>query len=160
MKTRFHTRIFFGSHPTFGFKFFDIQISYRSMNEYTLQTQSHTDFINIDHLIDLYLQSTGMDNGILTLFIPHTTAGITINENADPDVTSDMEQALDQIIPWDGPYRHMEGNTAAHVKASLMGFSTQLIIQNGRPCKGTWQSVYFCEFDGPRSRKIWIKGIA
>jgi secondary thiamine-phosphate synthase enzyme len=98
-----------------------------------------------------------MKDGLITVFVPHTTAGVTINENADPDVTADMETVLDRMVPWDGGYRHSEGNTAAHVKASLMGSSAQVIVKDGKLRLGTWQSIYFCEFDGPRTRKIWLK---
>ena len=100
-----------------------------------------------------------MESGILTIFSPHTTAGLTINENADPDVTHDMEQVFNKIVPWNDDYKHMEGNTAAHVKASMMGASAQIIVENGQLMLGSWQSLYFCEFDGPRSRRVWIKGI-
>jgi secondary thiamine-phosphate synthase enzyme len=86
----------------------------------------------------------------------HTTAGVTINENADPDVTHDMGCALDRAVPWEAGYRHCEGNSAAHVKASLMGSSVQVILEAGRMQLGTWQGIFFCEFDGPRSRKVYV----
>jgi secondary thiamine-phosphate synthase enzyme len=130
------------------------------MKKFTLQTRSRTDFLKIDHLVAEVVLDTGLKDGIITVFIPHTTAGITINENADPDVTADMELVLDRMIPWTGGYRHFEGNTAAHVKASLMGSSAQVIVSNGKLQLGTWQSLYFCEFDGPRTREVWIKGIS
>ena len=98
----------------------------------------------------------GIKNGVLSVFVPHTTAGITINENADPDVTADIIQALERAVPWQAGYRHTEGNAAAHVKASLMGSSVQVMVENGRLRLGTWQAVYFCEFDGPRSRDVWV----
>ncbi len=101
----------------------------------------------------------GLVEGVVTVFIPHTTAGVTINENADPDVVADLERVLDRVVPWNGDYSHFEGNTAAHAKASMMGFSTQVIVSEGKLQLGTWQSLYFCEFDGPRTRKVWIKGI-
>jgi secondary thiamine-phosphate synthase enzyme len=82
---------------------------------------------------------------------------ITINENADPDVTADMDMVLDRMVPWSGGYAHCEGNTAAHVKASMMGSSVQVIVEDGKLQLGTWQSIYFAEFDGPRSRKVWVK---
>jgi len=93
---------------------------------------------------------------VVTVFVPHTTAGITINENADPDVTADMETALEKAVPWSAGYRHGEGNAAAHVKASQMGASVQVLVEDGRLQLGTWQALYFCEFDGPRTRKVWI----
>ena len=99
-------------------------------------------------------------DGVATVFIPHTTAGVTINENADPDVMADMEKVLDRMVPWNGGYSHAEGNTAAHVKASMMGSSAQVVVSGGELQLGTWQSLYFCEFDGPRTRQVWIKGIS
>lgn len=130
------------------------------MKKITLQTRSRTDFVKIDHEVAEVLHETGLQEGVLTLFIPHTTAGITINENADPDVTSDMEMVLDRVVPWTGGYRHFEGNTAAHVKAGMMGSSAQVIVSKGQLQLGTWQSLYFCEFDGPRTRQVWVKGIS
>ncbi len=127
------------------------------MNEITVQSKSRTDFIDITSSVQQFADGIGMKDGLITVFVPHTTAGITINENADPDVPADMETVLDRMVPWSGGYRHSEGNTAAHVKASLMGSSVQVIVKNSKLCLGTWQSVYFCEFDGPRTRKIWLK---
>jgi len=91
------------------------------------------------------------------VFVPHTTAGITINENADPAVVRDITAVLERLVPWKGKYAHMEGNSAAHVKAGLMGFCETVLIENGRLALGTWQSLYFCEFDGPRTRKVWVQ---
>ncbi|HEY5654137.1 MAG TPA: secondary thiamine-phosphate synthase enzyme YjbQ [Pontiella sp.] len=130
------------------------------MRKFSIQTRSRTDFVNIDQLVSKAIVAEKFENGIVTIFIPHTTAGITINENADPDVTADMDSVLDRIIPWIGSYKHFEGNTAAHVKASMMGSSAQVIVSDGKPLLGTWQSLYFCEFDGPRTREVWIKGIS
>ena len=124
-----------------------------------VQTKSRTDFVNMDALINQYIYEQNFINGILTLFIPHTTAGITINENADPDVPADMEKILNRMVPWENNYVHAEGNSAAHVKASIMGSSVTLLIEDKRMQQGTWQSVYLCEFDGPRTRQIWMKGI-
>ena len=95
--------------------------------------------------------------GLCHLFVPHTTAAITVNENADPNVCVDMETILDRLVPRTGGYAHSEGNSAAHAKASMIGFSETLFIQNGHLALGTWQSVYFCEFDGPRRRKVWVR---
>ncbi len=127
------------------------------MEEIIVSTKGRTDFIDCTLQIEDVIQGWGMENGIVTVFVPHTTAGITINENADPDVMDDMERVLDEMVPWNGPYHHAEGNTAAHVKASMMGASQQLIVENGRLRRGVWQGVYFCEFDGPRTRKLWIQ---
>ena len=130
------------------------------MKQFSLQTQSRTDFIKIDQQVAEMVRESGLNDGIATVFIPHTTAGITINENADPDVTTDLELVLDRVVPWDAGYRHVEGNTAAHAKASMMGSSVQVIIEGGQLKMGTWQSLYFCEFDGPRTREVWVKGIS
>lgn len=130
------------------------------MKKFSLQTRDRTDFVNIDHHVREIILEDGFTDGILTIFIPHTTAGVTINENADPDVMADMELVLDRVVPWSGGYRHGEGNTAAHMKASMMGSSAQVIVSGGELKLGTWQSLYFCEFDGPRSRQVWVKGIS
>lgn len=96
-------------------------------------------------------------DGICSVFVPHTTAGITINENADPDVVHDILYKLDKIMPQNDNYRHFEGNSAAHLKASIFGFCQQIIVENGKLVLGTWQGIYFCEFDGPRKRNVLIK---
>ena len=127
------------------------------MNKLSVQTNSRSDLIDITAQIQQWVRENSLSDGIVTVFVPHTTAGVTINENADPDVVSDMKMVLDRIVPWTGGYRHAEGNTAAHVKASMMGSSVQVIVENGSLCLGTWQSIYFCEFDGPRSRNVWIQ---
>ena len=127
------------------------------MNSITVQTEARTHFIDITDAARQFAREKNLDNGLITVFVPHTTAGITINENADPDVTADMDTVLDNLVPWSNAYRHMEGNTAAHVKASLMGSSAQVLVENGLLCLGTWQSIYFCEFDGPRTRQVWLK---
>ena len=129
------------------------------MRNFSVETRSRTDFINIDRQVAEMVRESVMDEGVITVFIPHTTAGITINENADPDVMADMEQVLDRIVPWDGGYKHFEGNTAAHAKASMMGSSARVIVSGGKLQLGTWQSLYFCEFDGPRTRQVWVQGI-
>jgi len=122
-----------------------------------IPTRSRTHFVNITSDVQAAAQRLGIDSGVITVFIPHTTAGVTINENADPDVTADMELVLDRVAPWSGGYAHYEGNTAAHVKASMMGSSVQVIVEDGQLKLGTWQGIYFCEFDGPRTRKAWVK---
>ena len=127
------------------------------MKTLTIKTSSRTAFIDITREVQAALPELGISDGLVTIFVPHTTAGITINENADPDVTADMELILDRIVPWTGGYAHSEGNTAAHVKTSMMGSSLQIIVEAGRLQLGTWQSIYFCEFDGPRTRKVWLK---
>lgn len=126
------------------------------MKKFTVATHQRTEFVPVTPKIQKAVGELGITNGAATVFVPHTTAGITINENADPDVTNDMAAALDRMVPWDGPYRHGEGNAAAHVKASLMGSSVRVIIRNGRLQLGTWQGIYLCEFDGPRTRECWV----
>lgn len=126
------------------------------MQEIAVRTQHHTQFINIDAQVQRVVADSGVKNGVCHVFVPHTTAGVTINENADPDVVRDITVTLERLVPWRNNYAHTEGNSAAHVKASLMGFTQTVLIENGRLALGTWQSIYFCEFDGPRSRKVWV----
>jgi secondary thiamine-phosphate synthase enzyme len=127
------------------------------MRELDVRTGRHTEFIDITDRIQRAVDETGVRNGVCTICVPHTTAGITVNENADPSVIADMVYALDRAVPWNSPqYKHSEGNTAAHVKSSLVGHSVHILVQDGRLKFGTWQGIYFCEFDGPRSRKVWL----
>lgn len=123
-----------------------------------VQTNNRQEMVRITRLLAKTVQDAGWKNGTLTLFVPHTTAGITINENADPDVVRDLLYTLERLVPTDDPnYRHVEGNSAAHVKASLVGFSQAIIVQGGRLVLGTWQDVIFCEFDGPRRRQLHLE---
>jgi len=126
------------------------------MKELSVQTHARTEFVDITGAVERAAHELGVADGALTVFVPHTTAGVTINENADPDVMADVNAALDRAVPWQAGYRHGEGNSAAHVKASLLGASVRLLVQSGRLRLGTWQAVYFCEFDGPRSRRVWV----
>jgi len=104
------------------------------------------------------VEKLGIEKGVVTVFVPHTTAGITINENADPSVQADILTILNRLVPLRDPeYRHGEGNSAAHVKASLVGSSVRVPVEGGRLCLGTWQGIYFCEFDGPRDRRVWVQ---
>jgi len=128
--------------------------------QFSLSTRKSQEFIDITYLINEALEKSGVQNGIAVIYCPHTTAGITINENGDPDVVRDIICTLDKVFPVEGDYRHFEGNSHAHLKSSYMGAEKTIIINEGRPILGTWQSVYFCEFDGPRSRKVFIKIIA
>ena len=114
---------------------------------------------NITGNVSEAVAKSGVTNGICVVYCPHTTAGITINENADPDVIHDILIGLDRAFPDSPDYRHMEGNTAAHLKSSCVGSSATLIIEDGKLLLGKWQAVYFCEFDGPRSRKYYVKVI-
>lgn len=121
-----------------------------------LNTSRHTEFIDITGAVQNALKMFARRDGVVTVYVPHTTAGIMINENADPDVLADIERSLEKMVPWDGGYSHGEGNAAAHVKASLMGSSVNVPVKDGRLQMGTWQGIFFCEFDGPRRRKIWL----
>ena len=127
------------------------------MQSLSVRTQTHTQFVDITRVVQNAVSGQGVKNGVVTIFVPHTTAGITINENADPDVVADLKEALEKAVPWEANYQHSEGNAAAHVKASMMGSSIQVIVEQGLLRLGTWQAIYFCEFDGPRSRNVWIQ---
>ena len=126
------------------------------MNIFNVKTHHRTEFVDITSQVQQAIAEMGLKEGVVTVFIPHTTAGITINVNADPDVVADMSTVFDRMIPWEGGYRHIEGNSAAHAKASLMGSSVRVIVEREQLQLGTWQSLYFCEFDGPRSRQVWV----
>lgn len=128
------------------------------MQTFSVNSRERSDFIDITRQVQEAVNAAGIDSGVVTVFIPHTTAGITINENADPDVVTDMKAALDRLVPWSNGYRHTEGNSAAHLKSTLTGFSVQVPVDQGKLLLGTWQGIYFCEFDGPRSRKVWVQG--
>lgn len=122
-----------------------------------VKTDMQTQLIDMTSQVQKVVSESGVKEGICVIFIPHTTAAVTINENADEDVKTDILKEINKVIPFNDGYRHMEGNSAAHIKASLFGFSDQIIIQNGKLLLGTWQGVYFCEFDGPRNRKFYVK---
>jgi len=126
------------------------------LHEINLKSSQRDEMIDITRQVRNIIRDSGVENGLAVIYAAHTTAGITINENADPDVQHDILLALEKAVPWRSPeYRHDEGNSAAHVKASMMGAGLTLIIREGRPQLGTWQSVFFCEFDGPRHRNVW-----
>jgi secondary thiamine-phosphate synthase enzyme len=120
-----------------------------------IPTKSRSEFIDITAEVERIV-SKSKTNGVCTIFCPHTTAGLTINENADPDVVSDIQNLLNKLVPYTGNYKHSEGNSGAHIKASLMGSSLNVLIENGKLVLGTWQGIYFCEFDGPRSRQVYV----
>ncbi|SFS05126.1 secondary thiamine-phosphate synthase enzyme YjbQ [Anaeromicropila populeti] len=126
---------------------------------YTLsvKTMQHTQMIDITNQVNEIVQGSNVESGLCVLFVPHTTAAITINENADPDVVKDFTKEINKIVPWEDGYTHMEGNSAAHLKASMMGFSETILIDKGKLLLGTWQGIYFLEYDGARSRKVHIK---
>jgi secondary thiamine-phosphate synthase enzyme len=126
------------------------------MKKFTVRTSARSQLADITANVQSAVDAMGLQSGTVTVFVPHTTAGVTINENADPDVVADILAGLDRFVPWNAGYRHSEGNSAAHIKASLMGSSARVPVENGRLMLGTWQAVYFCEFDGPRTREVWV----
>jgi secondary thiamine-phosphate synthase enzyme len=127
------------------------------METFTIQTHSREELIDITSKVKETIDSSGIKNGMCFVYVPHTTAGVTINENADPSVKADILMTFRNMIPDSLPYTHSEGNSPAHVKATLVGSSIALIIENGYPVLGTWQGVFFCEFDGPRRRNAYVK---
>jgi secondary thiamine-phosphate synthase enzyme len=127
------------------------------MEQISVRTGTRTQLLDITKEIQKAVDNNGYKSGLVTIFIPHTTAAVTINENADPDVQRDMLMEINKVIPFDDGYHHFEGNSAAHIKSSLFGFSETVIVEDGRLQLGTWQGIYFCEFDGPRNRKVWVK---
>ena len=124
---------------------------------FSVSTGSRMEFVDVTSQVQKQVAQAGIRDGICYVYNPHTTAGLTINEGADPAVQDDIVAVLKKIIPFDHPYRHMEGNSPAHIMASLMGSSVTVFIENGRLVLGTWQKIFFCEFDGPRSRKVLWK---
>jgi len=125
----------------------------------TIKSDVKTELIDITPQVRKALTSSNIRDGLCILYVPHTTAAVTINENADPTVKSDMLKVLNEVIPWDANYRHSEGNSAAHIKSTLVGASQTIPIENGQLLLGTWQGIFFCEFDGPRTRKIHVSFI-
>ena len=130
------------------------------MKSYDLPTPSHQAFVNITSKVSEAVRDSEVQRGACIVFVPHTTAGVTINENADPDVPADILDALERAVPWQAHYAHTEGNAAAHVRASIMGSSCHVPIEGGRLQLGTWQGIFFAEFDGPRRRKFWVQVIS
>lgn len=129
----------------------------RNVEGFSVRTDRHTQMIDITSRVAGIVRESGVDSGLCTVFIPHTTAAVTINENADPNVVRDFTKEINKIVPWEDDYKHAEGNSAAHLKASMIGFSEQIIIDQGRLVLGTWQGIYFVEFDGPRTRNVYVK---
>jgi secondary thiamine-phosphate synthase enzyme len=126
------------------------------MKQFAVRTNARAEMIDITDRIRILLKESAIKSGVCHVFVPHTTAAVTINENADPDVPRDILTALEKIVPFNDHYRHVEGNSAAHIKASIVGASETVFIENGELVLGTWQSIFFCEFDGPRSRKVMV----
>jgi len=127
------------------------------MKEIKLQTSGRTDFVDVTSRVQSAVGELGLESGAVLVFNPHTTAGVTINEGADPDVVRDMTASFDKLVPWQDGYLHAEGNAAAHIKATMFGSSVTIPVEGGSLQLGTWQKIWFCDFDGPRSRKIWVQ---
>lgn len=123
-------------------------------------TKSRTEFVDITSEVRNAVKGSGAQNGICCVYVPHTTAGVTINEGADPSVAKDIQKAFTRLVPQNGGYSHMEGNSDAHIKTTMAGTSQAIIIDKGKLLLGTWQAVFFCEFDGPRSRQVLVKVIS
>jgi len=127
------------------------------MKTLSVKTVRRTQLLDITRKIEEHVTQSGVKSGLCHLYVPHTTAGIAINEHADPDVASDVEEIFNRLIPHNGQYRHAEGNTDSHMKGILSGSSQTVFIANGKLALGTWQGVFLCEFDGPRSRRVFVK---
>jgi secondary thiamine-phosphate synthase enzyme len=123
----------------------------------TVKTGSKTELIDITSDVQKTLQASGATDVFCHIYVPHTTAAVTINESADPAVRSDIMMILNKVVPWEAAYRHLEGNSPAHVKASLIGASEMVAVEKGKLALGTWQGIFFCEFDGPRTRKVHVR---
>jgi secondary thiamine-phosphate synthase enzyme len=126
------------------------------MDTIEVRTRKREDLVDLTREIGEIAAASGRREGVCLVFVPHTTAGVTINEHADPDVKADILMALDRIVPDALPYAHAEGNSPAHVKAALVGSSVSVIVEDGRLKLGTWQGIFLCEFDGPRTRQVWV----
>lgn len=127
---------------------------------FQIRTTKQTEFINITNEVSEIVRKSGVKSGVCIVFVPHTTASVTINENADPSVVKDILMELNKIVPFEDFYQHLEGNSPAHIKASLIGSSETILIESGRLMLGTWQGIFFCEFDGPRVRNVHVKIIS
>jgi secondary thiamine-phosphate synthase enzyme len=129
----------------------------KMMQIFEVRTSTQTEFIDITRSVQEAVKKTGVKDGICIVFIPHTTAAVTINENADPSVIHDILMELNKIVPFKDQYHHMEGNSPAHIKTTLVGCSEIVLVESGKLALGTWQGIFFCEFDGPRNRKVHVK---
>lgn len=125
--------------------------------EIVVETRSQTALLDITQEVEKVVKESGIKEGVCYLYVPHTTAAITINENADPSVRRDILMELNKVIPFEDNYQHTEGNAAAHIKSSLLKPHQIIFVEEGRLALGTWQGIYFCEFDGPRRRRVWVK---
>ena len=129
------------------------------MVEFTIQTAGRSDFVDLTVRVQDAVAQLDVNDGVILVYVPHTTAAVTINEGADPDVVRDIDMELNKIVPWQDGYRHAEGNSAAHIKTSLVGSSELVIVVGGRLNLGTWQKIWFCEFDGPRRRRVQLQAL-
>lgn len=129
------------------------------MNSFTVSTRSREEMVDITRLVQESVTSSGLVSGAVVVFVPHTTCGITINENTDPDVIRDILFQLKSLVPYEKGYRHFEGNSDSHIKTTLTGSSVTVIIEKGRLQLGTWQGIFLCDYDGPRTRSVWVKMI-
>jgi len=127
------------------------------MEQIAVKTHRQCELLDITAQVESIVRKSEATSGICCVFVPHTTAGVTVNENADPNVIRDIIMELNKIVPLDDEYTHGEGNSAAHIKSSMIGCSQEILIEKGRLALGTWQSLFFCEFDGPRDRKVWVR---
>jgi secondary thiamine-phosphate synthase enzyme len=127
------------------------------METFQVKSNGRVQFLDITSRVRDTISASGVQDGLAIVFVPHTTAGVTINEAADPSVAQDIQEKLGKLVPHSDSYKHAEGNSDAHIKASIMGSSVTIIIADGKPVLGTWQGIFFCEFDGPRSRKVFIR---
>ena len=127
------------------------------MNIINISTTKRVDLVNITSQVQKVVSESSVDEGIVTVFVPHTTCGITINKGADPDVIRDIKYQLEKLIPYQLGYQHLEGNSDSHIKTCIVGCSESIIIENGQLVLGTWQSIFLCDFDGPRNRTVYIK---
>jgi len=129
------------------------------MENFRVKTSQRTEFVSITHYVSQILSKSGIKEGACIVYVPHTTAAVTINENADPSVPRDIVSEINKVIPFNDNYAHLEGNSAAHIKASLLGPSVYIPVTNGKLALGTWQGIFFCEFDGPRNRTAIVQVI-
>jgi secondary thiamine-phosphate synthase enzyme len=127
------------------------------METLRVKTGRRTQLVDVTGLVERAVKASGVASGVCYVYVPHTTAGVTINEHADPDVASDLEGVFDRLVPHSGPYRHSEGNSDSHAKATLVGSSQIILVEDGKLALGRWQGVFLCEFDGPRERRVHIK---
>lgn len=135
---------------------FSVEASYM-IKELSIRTSSQVELIDITHLVQRVVSDGKIKSGLCIVYVPHTTAAVTINENADPSVRHDITSELNKVIPLNDNYSHLEGNSAAHIKTSLIGSSETILVEGASLVLGTWQGIYFCEFDGPRNRKVLVK---